>query len=208
MQPNIQAWDKIYRKDGRVFDEPFPRFGELVGVFKESGCSHILDLGCGSGRHVVHLVKEGFRACGLDVSFTGLRLAQGWLLEEGLTAGAILADMRFPLPFRGGAFDGLLSTQVIHHARIAEIRRTIGEIWRVLAGGGVAFVSVAARQDDDTDFEEIEPGTFVPTTGTEAGLPHHIFTEDELRLEFRDFEILDVSLRAEGKVLALLAQKL
>jgi SAM-dependent methyltransferase len=115
--------------------------------------------------------------------------------------------MRSPLPFRDGAFDGLLSTQVIHHARIAEIRRTIGEIWRLLADGGVAFVSVAAQQDDDTDFEEIEPGTFVPTTGTEAGLPHHIFTEDDLRLEFEDFKILEISLRADGRVLALLAEK-
>ncbi len=70
----------------------------------------------------------------------------------------------------------------------------------------MAFVSVAARKDDE-EFIEIEPGTIVPLTGSEAGLPHHIFSEEELRMEFRDFKVMDVSLRAEGKVLVITARK-
>jgi SAM-dependent methyltransferase len=104
-----------------------------VQIFQDRGCSRLLDLGCGSGRHVVHLAKEGFKVHGTDISPTGLRMTRDWLVEEGLVAGVVLADMRRPLPFCDGAFEGLLSTQVIHHAPIAAVRGTIREIWRVLA---------------------------------------------------------------------------
>jgi hypothetical protein len=57
------------------------------------------------------------------------------------------------------------------------------------------------------EFEEVEPGTFVPLSGPEAGLTHHIFSVNEVGVEFSRFEILDVSIRAEGAVLAVLAHK-
>jgi len=156
---------------------------------------------------VVHLAREGFRVHGTDVSPTGLHMTRAWLAEKGLAAGVVLADMREPLPFCDGAFEGLLSTQVIHHALIAAIRGTIREIWRVLVSGGLAFVTVSADEAHKEGSREIEPGTFVPLSGPEAGLPHHMFSEEELRTEFQDFYPLETSLRAEGKVLAILAQK-
>ena len=207
MKTDAREWDKVFRKEGRVFAEPFQRFPEIARAFQERGCSRLLDLGSGSGRHVVHLAKEGFMVHGADISPTGLRMTQAWLAEEGLAAGVVLADMRQPLPFRDGTFEGLLSTQVIHHAPISVVRGTIREIWRVLASGGLAFVTVSADAAHKEGSREIEPGTFVPLTGPEAGLPHHIFSEEELRTEFEDFCPIETSLRAEGKVLAILAQK-
>lgn len=207
VRTDAREWDEVFRKEGRVFAEPFQRFPEIVRVFQDRGCLRLLDLGCGSGRHVVHLAKEGFKVHGTDISPTGLRMTQDWLTEEGLAAGIVLADMRQPLPFCDGAFEGLLSTQVIHHAPITAVRGTIREIWRVLTSGGLAFVTVSADAAHKEGSREIEPGTFVPLSGPEAGLPHHIFSEEELRTEFRGFHPLETSLRAGGKVLAVLAQK-
>jgi hypothetical protein len=127
--------------------------------------------------------------------------------EEGQEPVVVLGDTRQPLPIRDNSIEGMLSTQVIHHARIAAVRLAIGEIWRVLVPGGLAFVTVSGRKDPGLDFDEIEPGTFVPLAGPEAGLAHHIFTVEELRSEFRDYQVLELSVRAEGAVLAVLAQK-
>ena len=207
LRTNARERDEVFRKEGRVFDEPFQRFPEIVRAFRECGYSRLLDLGCGSGRHIVHLAREGFRVHGTDIAPTGLRMAQAWLAEEGLAGGLALADMREPLPFRDGVFEGLLSTQVIHHAPISAVRGTIREIWRVLASGGLVFVTVSADQDHKEGAWEIELGTFVPLLGPEAGLPHHIFSEEELRSEFQDFHLLETSLRAGGKVLAVMAEK-
>jgi SAM-dependent methyltransferase len=200
-------WERIYQEEGRVFGEPFPRFLEIVQVFRDEGCESVLDLGCGNGRHVVHLAKEGFAATGLDISPTGLALTQNWLNEESQHAQLVLADMRNPLPIRDESFDCLLSTQVIHHALFAEVRSAIGEIWRILVPGGVAFVTVAGRIHDDTEYEEIEPGTYAPQTGFEAGLPHHIFSKATLRDAFGDFRDKNVHLRDGGRVVTILARK-
>ena len=207
MKSTPHPWEEIYKREGQVFPEPFPRFGEVVEMFGVHGCSAILDLGCGNGRHVVHLARQGFQPLGLDISPTALCLAQAWMHEEGYQASFTLADTRQPLPFCDGSIEGVLSTQVIHHARIEAVRLAIREIWRVLVPGGLAFVTVSGRKDAGLGFEELEPGTFVPLAGPEAGLPHHIFTVKELRSEFRDYQVLDVSVRAEGAVLAILARK-
>ncbi|KPK91011.1 MAG: hypothetical protein AMJ88_14915 [Anaerolineae bacterium SM23_ 63] len=206
MSSTDHPWDEIFKREGRFFPEPFPRFNEVVQIFKDHSCLEILDLGCGSGRHLVQFAKEGFKAIGLDISPTGLNLTQEWVDEEGLEVNLVLADMRKPLPFRAGSFTGVLSTQVIHHARIVGVRSAIQEIWRVLVSGGVAFVTVSGRKDEG-EFEEIEPGTIVPLSGPEKGLPHHIFSEEALKEEFQNFHLLDFSVRAEGKVLAVLLRK-
>lgn len=200
-------WEKIYAKDGLVFDEPFPRFDEVLQIFSEHGCRRILDLGCGTGRHAVCFARENFSVLGLDISLTGLKIAQAWAREEALDIVLAQADMRVGLPVAESTFDGIFSTQVIHHAVLDQIRRTMVDIHRALRPGGWAFISVAAGKTEGGPFEEIEPGTFVPSTGPEAGLPHHIFTEESLQHEFRAFEIVEISRRAEGRVLALWARK-
>jgi SAM-dependent methyltransferase len=157
MRPADHPWEKIFQTEGRFYTEPFPRFGEVVHLFKDNRCLEILDLGCGSGRHLVHLKREGIQVTGLDISATGLRLTREWLNEEDLEAKLLLADMRQPLPFCDESFRGVLSTQVIHHSWIAGVRCAIMEIWRVLDSDGLAFVTVSGRKDEG-ESEEIEPG--------------------------------------------------
>jgi len=114
MSADNHPWEIIYRKDGRVFLEPFPLFHEVVELFIEHGCTEILDLGCGSGRHSVHLAKENFKVTGIDISWTGLGLTRDWLREDGLESRIVQSDFRHPLPFQTGSFSGVFSTQVIH----------------------------------------------------------------------------------------------
>jgi SAM-dependent methyltransferase len=200
-------WENIYKKDGRVLIAPFPGFDEVVRIFRENSCSHILDLGCGSGRHSVHLVREGFSVLGADISLSGLMLANAWAWEEVEILPYVQIDMREALPFATSIFDSVFSTQVIHHARLEEIRRTIEEIHRVMQTNGFAFITVTAQKDEGCTFEEIEPATYVPQSGAEAGLPHHVFTESDLLYEFRTFEVLEISKRSKGKILAIWIKK-
>jgi SAM-dependent methyltransferase len=206
MRLSGEAWELVFQRDGHVFPEPFQRFGELVEVFHDHGCQRLLDLGCGTGRHVIGLASKGFQVCGLDYSPTGLRLARDWLGKESAGASLVLGDARRPLPFRDSAFDGLLSTQVIHHGLLSTVRKTIAELRRVLRLGGLLFVTVPAQLADGLQYEEIEPGTYVPTSGVEAGVPHHIFSPQRLQGELAGFRALDLSIR-ESVVLAFLGVK-
>jgi tellurite methyltransferase len=209
MDASNHAWELIFRKDGRVLTELLPAFEEAATEFQRRGCHTVLDLGCGNGRHTVALAKRGFDVTGLDIARSGLRETGFWLAAEGCSAGLLCADTRTPLPIVSDSFDAVLSTQVIHHALIAEVRTAIAEIRRVLRPGGIAFITVAGRKADEAiSGPEIEPGTVIPQEGSEKGLPHHLFTVAEAEREFNALRVLCVDQRAEGKVVAIWAEKM
>jgi ubiquinone/menaquinone biosynthesis C-methylase UbiE len=100
--------------------------------------------------------------------------------------------MTDPLPYEDAFFEAIISTQVIHHGRLATIKAVVAEIERVLKPGGLVFITVPAAKNQAKTFEEIEPHTFIPLDGPEKGLPHYYFTPETLRLVFENFEILDI----------------
>jgi hypothetical protein len=98
---------------------------------------------------------------------------------------------------------------VIHHARLATVLDTTKEIERVVCPEGMIAISVPTRKavaEDAIDSEEIEPNTFVPLSGSEKGLPHHLFTPEEFWEIFPHFDILDLQL-IEDRHIALIARK-
>ena len=90
----------------------------------------ILDLACGSGRHMSELAARGYPAIGCDLSFTLLRNGRN---EYGPMPVA-RADMR-SLPFRDGAFGGLVSffTSFGYFATEDENMQVVREMSRVLS---------------------------------------------------------------------------
>ncbi len=200
-------WEKIYARDGRVFTEKLPALREFTDKFIQHGFHQILDLGCGNGRHVVALAAKGFEVIGLDISKTGLNLTNQWLDEVGLQANLIQADTRQPLPLLDNTFDGLISTQVIHHAYLAEVLLAINEIHRVLKPGGLAFVTVPCRSRSQRMSSKLEKHTYLPLEGPEASLPHHLFSKRRLRRAFKAFKIHEISSRDNSRILAIWAEK-
>ena len=197
-------WDEIFRRDGRVFDSAAPVVHHVAEILQDRGCRSIVDLGCGSGRHTVFLTQRGFDVIGLDNSPKALSLSREWLTQEGLAARLALADVRRPLPLRPGFCDAVISTQVIHHALVDTVRGTAREIHRILRPGGAVFLSVPSGTDPEDTFMEVEPGTFVPTSGDEAGLPHHIFSGEELASLFPGYTVLELD-HIGGQIWTLLA---
>lgn len=194
MKISTNAWDKRFKKEGRVFEEPHEDLPGIVNLLKEKGARTVLDLGSGTGRHLVVLAKSGFSVFGLDNSRTGIRMAKNWLKSEGVTADLHRQEMTKEFPYADSFFDAVLSIQVIHHAEVAAIKRTIKEIERVLKKGGFIFITVPNERTQGKEFAQIEPDTFIPLDGPEKGLPHHYFTTGELKRFFRNFLITDLHL--------------
>ncbi len=80
---------------------------QQVAFFREQ-CGRVagpvLDLACGTGRHIQELTANGYRAVGCDLSFTLLRTG----IDEYGRMALVRADMR-NLPFRNAAFAGLVN---------------------------------------------------------------------------------------------------
>jgi len=191
MNPQANPWDDIFKSVGKVFTDPHEDMPLIVRWLKEDHAKTVLDLGSGSGRHVVYLAKNGFSVHGLDRSPEGISITRQWLRAENLSAHLRIQSMVDPFPYEDEFFDGIVSVQVIHHAEIAAIRGIIREVTRVLKKNGVLFVTVPTI-NHHKEKKEIEPSTFIPLDGREKGLPHHYFPPEELRKEFEAFDVEDI----------------
>ncbi|MDH4212439.1 MAG: class I SAM-dependent methyltransferase [Candidatus Thorarchaeota archaeon] len=194
----MPSWEKIFKEQGYFFLDPHPDIAHLAELFKDYGVKRILDLGCGTGRHLVYLSKMGFQMDGFDSSPHAITLARKWLDEEGYTATVKEHLMECPFPYQDMLFDAVISVQVIHHNLLKDILFTISEIERVLKPRGLIFITVPSlspkhmNPDGDWQLHQVEDGTYIPQAGPESGIPHHYFTEDELCEVFGRFEPLEV----------------
>jgi SAM-dependent methyltransferase len=111
--------------------------GGLVARGGAGGGGALLDLGCGSGRHLAALCERGLDAWGLDRSRELLARTAPELRER-----VVRGDFR-ALPFRGGAFTAVwMLFSSFGYFDDAENERALGELARVLAPGGTAVLDL------------------------------------------------------------------
>ena len=189
----MDSWDSIFKEKGKVFTTPHPDIKEVVDYLKLKNSPRVLDLGCGTGRHLVHFALQGFEVYGLDAAPEGIKIARKWLEERNLSANLVLHRMEKGFPYQDSFFDAIISIQAMHHNNLEKIRFIVQEIERVLKPGGLIFITVPKfdlfNKKNPWELKEIEKGTFIPLSGPEKGLYHHYFTILEIYEVFNGFEI-------------------
>lgn len=141
----VKAWNDamVVKYDlDRFHDHPSPlvRFVEsrrVETIFRllDARPSHrVLEVGCGAG-HLLARLPAG-RAVGVDLAES---LLARTTTRIGRRAALAQADAG-ALPFTAGAFDRVYCSEVLEH--LVDPRGAVAEIARVLAGGGVAVLSV------------------------------------------------------------------
>jgi SAM-dependent methyltransferase len=193
-------WDTLYKRLIRdngndLWKEPHEYLVEFFG--RQEAPSHpfkILDLGCGTGRHLIFLEELGYQTFGLDISPTGLAYSREWLQKMDRPVRILMADMT-SLPYTSAVFDMIISTYVIHHNTLAGMRRTIKEMQRLLIPGGTILISIPSLRGYRHDKgQQIEPGTVIPDIGQDSGIPHHYSDLKEIACEFAEFVIREIKL--------------
>ncbi len=99
----------------------------------------VLDAGCGTGFYARLLAEEGLEVVALDLSAAMLRQAQALGLRR-LVRGDLLA-----LPFPQAAFDGIFASASLVHLPRALFRPALQELHRLLADGGILYLSLKGR---------------------------------------------------------------
>jgi SAM-dependent methyltransferase len=183
----MQQWNEAFKKQGKIFTEVQADIPNISQQFKKHGVRRILDLGFGSGRHVVYLAGEGFDVYGIDIAREGKRITTSWLQEKSLKANLRIGNIYEKLPYPNDFFDAIISVQVLHHSKIGNIRKLIKEIERILKPLGLLFVTVPKKMQRDA--KTIAPRTYLPLEGLDKGMIHYIFNKRLLRKEFSDFRI-------------------
>lgn len=105
----------------------------------------VIDLGCGTGRHVLELSKRPGEIHGADISRHDLRAGR-YLLEIMRRRGEVRAGVHWlqiageRLPFIDSAFDRVICTETLEHVDDDSVLAR--ELVRVLKPGGILAVSV------------------------------------------------------------------
>jgi 2-polyprenyl-3-methyl-5-hydroxy-6-metoxy-1,4-benzoquinol methylase len=199
-------WNEIFKNKGKVFTEPQEDIPKIVRIFKKQNVKKVLDLGCGSGRHLIFLNKQGFEVYGIDIAKSGIGISKKWLRKEGLKANLKVGNIYRKLPYKTNFFDAIISTQTLHHDKIENIRKLIKEIERILKPNGLIFVTVL-RFFLKKQMKLIAPRTYINATINDRDVPHYKFTENTLRKEFKNFKILDLWIEQSGMHYCLLGKK-
>lgn len=209
----MKQWNKIFKEQGKYFTKIQEYMPNIVKMFKKHGVKKVLDLGCGSGRHTVYLAKHKFDVYGFDIARKGIEITKNWLKEKGFKANLKIGSAYKRLPYKDNFFDAIISTQVIHHAKIEKIRKLIREIERILKPKGLIFVTVSKKglkkeipKEKMWKIKFIAPRTFIPLSHDEKGMVHYWFNKKLLRKEFKNFKIDDIWIESNGKHYCLLGK--
>src|SRR6266404_1962959 len=144
----VEAWDERWMMpEGRAdWLVPHPAVEALVPVLKARGAQHVLDLGCGVGRHALFFAEHGFAVEAIDGAAAGLDFACCEAAARGLRLSLRQADAD-ALPFADESFDYVLSWNVIFHGTMGDVGRRLAEIWRVLKPGRLYQGTMLSKRD-------------------------------------------------------------
>ncbi len=112
-------------------------------MLRPQGGERILDLGCGTGRHSLELVRQGFSVVGVEISSELIDIANREAGAQGLEATFIEADLR-DLEYEN-EFDVVLNLNdgaVGYFETDEENHRTFEVISRALKPGGQNLIQV------------------------------------------------------------------
>ncbi len=108
----------------------------------------IVDAGCGYGRNLVHLLREGCQVFAIDQDSAAVdhvrKLSES--LQTNLPAENFQVGPIENMPFPNDLADIVLCNAVLHFARdTRHFRAMLTELWRVLKPGGMLFCRLGSR---------------------------------------------------------------
>jgi SAM-dependent methyltransferase len=127
----------------------------------------VLDAGCGYGRNLIHLLREGCEIFALDASHEAVEHVRSLSasLETGLPAENFQVGLIERIPFPDSFADVVICNSVLHFARDEDhFQKMLAEMWRVLRPGGMLFCRLGSRIG--MDFEPVGSNRFVIGDGS------------------------------------------
>lgn len=190
----VEAWDEQWATpEGRSdWLAPHPAVAAAVPLLKSHGVRHVLDLGCGVGRHALLFAEHGFAVEAIDGAAAGLDFARRAAAARGLQVSLRQADAD-ALPFADASFDYVLSWNVIFHGTLGDVGRRLAEIWRVLKPGGLYQGTMLSKRD--VQFGQgppVAPDTYIRGGGPKAHA-HYYCDLTGLAALYGGFELLSLT---------------
>jgi tellurite methyltransferase len=140
----------------------------------------VFDAGCGTGRNLVYLLRQGFEVCGSDANAGAI--AQVGALAAALAPGGAY-DFRVEAievtSFPDRHADVVIASAVLHFARdAAHFEAMLRQLWRVLRPGGLFFARLASTIGIEDEVKAIDGGRYRLPDGSDRFLVDAAAIED------------------------------
>lgn len=191
LRADPSRWDELYAgKPEWDLGRPQPAFRALAEAGALRG--RVLDVGCGTGEHVLMCAGLGLDATGVDLAATAIHTAQQKAHDRGLRARFLLQDAR-QLADLGESFDTVLDCGLFVHLFEEDGDRTtyLESLRSVMPAGGRYFMlcfrgehphhrvltreEITAAFTDGWRVDSIEPATLEGATKPD-GIPAWLVT--------------------------------
>ncbi len=133
----------------------------------------VLDAGSGHGRNLVYLLRHGFDVSAVDRSpgATAKVAALAAQLAPSLPSTQFRTEALESLSFPDTSFDLVVCSAVLHFADdAAHFEAMVGELWRVLAPGGLLFARLASSIGIETRVVSLGGGRYHLPDGSDRYL--------------------------------------
>ena len=142
-------------------------FGEVdIYVFDQlqkgrfDSARRVLDAGCGEGRNLHYLLKEGRECFGIDRTTEAIDdiRALAARIAPHLPASNFVTGEIASMPWPAASMDAVICSAVLHFARDeAHFDRMVHEMWRVLRPGGFLLARLASIYPAGTPAPRLAP---------------------------------------------------
>jgi tellurite methyltransferase len=133
----------------------------------------ILDAGCGSGRNLVYLLREGYEVFAADADLQAVERVRSLArtLAPGLPASNFRVEAVEHMSFDNACADVVLSSAVLHFAAGDEhFESKLRGSWRVLKPGGLFFCRLASTIGIESQCQPIHGRRYKSPDGVERYL--------------------------------------
>lgn len=166
---------------------------DSINLFKDKKYKKILDLGCGKGRNSLYFAQHGFEVFASDISVKSMNSLKNKIYKKNISNIKVHNFSFTDIQFEDNFFDVVVSTSVLHHAKIKDIEKGISEIYRVLKPHGCFIFDILSKEDASYGLGEvIEKDTFVGSSEGEEDIPHHYTDIKELSDLLKEFREANV----------------
>ena len=153
-EPKRSVWLR-YMSDPRRGEGLLKQALAAMGLAEDRDC-RVLDLGCGFGGLLMAIERRFGRAYGVEI----LEERARWSRRRA-GASVVCADAS-ALPWTDGHFGAIISTDVFEHINFHKQALAAREMFRVLAPGGSAYLTVPNRFQWRDNHNYVWFGTWLP----------------------------------------------
>ena len=180
-----EYWNNFFHDfDKASYDGWLDEFEDII----KNTDTAILDLGCGNGNNLMHLVNKKKKVIACDISLEALNNIKNNCDGE---YDVKCFDMLDGLPFEDNYFQLVIADLSLHYFRHDDTLRIIDDIKRVLRSNGYLIIRVNSLKDINYgagNGEEVEKHLYK----TSDNRLKRFFDEEDIRDFFSCFSILSI----------------